>query len=133
MHTRHTLYTEDIIRHSQDTTHHGTLNNATHSAEGYNQVCGDFIKISAIVDADAHITAIKYAPECCAISKASASLMVPMCIHKSADDIEQLADELPNNLNALKSINDFPARLTCVTLPWKTLLAALRGEKEYNA
>jgi nitrogen fixation protein NifU and related proteins len=72
------LYQEVILDHSRHPRHFGALDNATHTAEGYNPLCGDRVTIMLALDADGRVADIKFQGKGCAISQASASLMTVM-------------------------------------------------------
>ena len=46
------LYRELILDHSRNPRHFGTLENATHTADGINPLCGDKLKLYCSVDGD---------------------------------------------------------------------------------
>ena len=86
------LYQEVILDHNRKPRNWGTVEDATHKAEGYNPLCGDRIKLTVKVDDDT-VGAIKVEGESCAICKASASMMTTAVKGKTRDDAEQLVQE----------------------------------------
>ena len=68
------LYQQLIIDHNQNPQNFGTLEDASHSAEGHNPLCGDVIHVYLILK-DNIIEDIAFEGIGCAISKASASIM----------------------------------------------------------
>ena len=85
----------------------------------------------------------KFEARGCAISVASASMMTELLIGKTIEEaraelrfIDQLTEGPPevaddDELAALLSVRQFPARIKCATLPWQTLAAAMdSGETE---
>ena len=137
----HDLYQEIILDHNKRPRHYGALAHATHSAEGYNPLCGDKIEVFLRIDDD-RIADIRFECASCAICKASASIMTVAVDGKSLDEAESTRSEVERilttdteatldtqgELAALAGVRKFPARIKCATLPWHTYQAALRGE-----
>ena len=137
----HDLYQEIILDHNKRPRHYGALAHATHSAEGYNPLCGDKIEVFFRIDDD-RIADIRFECASCAICKASASIMTVALDGKSLDEAESTRSEVERilttdteatldtqgELAALAGVRKFPARIKCATLPWHTYQAALRGE-----
>ncbi|HEX2138149.1 MAG TPA: iron-sulfur cluster assembly scaffold protein, partial [Woeseiaceae bacterium] len=74
------LYRELILDHARSPRHFGTLEQATHSAEGVNPLCGDKLKMYFRVDEDDCISDARFEGSGCAISVASASLLMETVI-----------------------------------------------------
>lgn len=137
----HDLYQEIILDHNKRPRHYGALAHATHSAEGYNPLCGDKIEVFLRIDDD-RIADIRFECASCAICKASASIMTVALDGKSLDEAESTRSEVERilttdteatldtqgELAALAGVRKFPARIKCATLPWHTYQAALCGE-----
>jgi SUF system FeS assembly protein, NifU family len=122
-------------------------NHLRNRAEGYNPICGDKIELRLNV-AGKQIQAIQFESACCAICKASTSMMVDALQGKALEEIGSLrqqvdqylqgggeeigdADALDSELAALSGVSKFPARIKCAQLPWQTLEKALnRGEAD---
>ena len=73
------LYQEIILDHSRHPRHFGALAGANRSAEGFNPLCGDRVKIQLKVDDANRIADVMFEGRGCAISVASASLMTGCC------------------------------------------------------
>ena len=130
------LYQEVILDHSRHPRHYGALESATHKAEGYNPLCGDRVTVYLMLDADKRVADIKFEGKGCAISQASASMMVDMLMGRSQADAEKLmqgflhlvkgedASDLPEDdrerLEVMGGISEFPMRVKCATLAWHT-------------
>ena len=71
------LYQEIILDHNKRPRNYYLIEDATHSAEGHNPLCGDEISVSLRLNGD-QIEDISFQGEGCAISKASASLMTTL-------------------------------------------------------
>jgi nitrogen fixation protein NifU and related proteins len=136
----HDLYQETIIDHSKRPRNRGALAQATHSAEGYNPLCGDRVKVEIKIE-EGRVTAIGFEGAGCAISTASASLMTEAIRGKTPEEAESafqkfhclLTEERPpapdlGKLAVFSGVREYPMRVKCATLAWHTLRAALHGE-----
>jgi nitrogen fixation protein NifU and related proteins len=139
----HDLYQDIILDHNKRPRHYGALANYTHTAKGYNPLCGDTMDVFLIIK-DERIESIHFEAACCAICKASASIMADKLTSKSLVEAEAAfarmselltaKDEIDadiavdGEMAALAGVRNFPARVKCATLPWHTYEAALNGE-----
>jgi nitrogen fixation NifU-like protein len=137
------LYQEIILDHSRHPRHFGPLAGANRSAEGFNPLCGDRVKIQLKVGADDRIEDVMFEGRGCAISVASASLMTDLLKGRTAAEAETLmggfldlvkgeaANTLPpddrEQLEAMAGVSAFPMRVKCATLPWHAMKSALEG------
>lgn len=132
------LYQTIILDHNKRPRHYGRLEDATHSAEGYNPTCGDRIEVSLKI-VDERIYAIQFETASCAICKASASMMAQELSGKPLaafdeirSEVERLlseevaVDHTESELVALQGVRKFPARIKCASLPWHTVVKALK-------
>ena len=125
------LYTQIITENSRSKQNRHPVEGATHSLEGVNPSCGDDITLQLRV-MDGKIEDAGFIGTGCAISQASASLMIDLVIGLYFDMIkgkitpEQL-DDL-EDVAALQGIAHVPARVKCAVLAWHTLEEALDGE-----
>ena len=138
------LYQELILDHGRRPRNFRPLDGATRSAEGYNPLCGDKVKIYVRMDGDI-VKDISFEGAGCAISTASASIMTETLKGKTRLEAEELfqtfhdlvtgrqaqldAPEL-GKLAVFSGVSEFPIRVKCATLSWHTLRAALNGEAE---
>jgi len=135
------LYQELIVDHGRSPRNKGKVEDATHSAEATNPLCGDEVHLTLRV-VDNVITSVRFDGCGCAISTASASLLTEQVQGKSVEEAKQLFKRLRASLvdredsgddlgplSALIPIREYPMRVKCVTLAWHTLLSAL-GEKD---
>ncbi len=136
------LYQELILDHGRRPRNFKPLDGATRSAEGYNPLCGDKVKIYVRMDGDT-VQDISFEGAGCAISTASASIMTETLKGKTRAEAEELfqtfhdlvtgkqaqldAPEL-GKLAVFSGVSEFPIRVKCATLSWHTLRAALNGE-----
>ena len=86
------LYQEIILDHNKKPRNWGSLDDATHRAEGLNPLCGDHIWVALKVD-DGLIENIVFEGQSCAICKASASMMTTNVKGKRIEQAEQLVQE----------------------------------------
>ena len=130
------LYQEVILDHSRHPRHFGALEDATHTGEGYNPLCGDRVKIYLALDAENRIRDIAFEGKGCAISQASASMMTDMLVGRTAKEAERLmggflhlvkgedpnglAEQDRERLEVMGGISEFPMRVKCATLAWHT-------------
>jgi nitrogen fixation NifU-like protein len=140
------LYQEVILEHSKHPRNFRAMETASHTAEGYNPLCGDHYTIFLDV-ADDSIRDISFQGSGCAISRASASMMSQALKNKTTAEVEDLfnkfhavvtgaeSEEQPGDTESLGKlavfvgVAAFPTRIKCATLAWHTLQAALRGEQ----
>ena len=139
----HDLYQDIILDHNKRPRHYGALADFTHTAEGYNPLCGDKLTIFLVLK-DERIEAVQFEAACCAICKSSASMMTEVLTGKTLAEAEaafkRVGELLSTKLNldadlsldgeiaALAGVRKFAARIKCATLPWHTYVAALRTE-----
>jgi nitrogen fixation NifU-like protein len=131
------LYQKVILDHGKHPRNRKIIERADHEAEGSNPLCGDKITVS-IKSAGGRIEEIGFEGSGCLISIASASMMTEAVKGRSAAESAALIDavsdlahsSLPDELQALAGVREFPVRIKCATLPWRTLRAALDDETE---
>jgi nitrogen fixation NifU-like protein len=137
------LYQEIILDHSRHPRHFGSLDDANRTAEGFNPLCGDKVRIDLIVDADNRIADIAFDGKGCAISVASASLMSEMLKGRTVAEAghlmhgflelvkdgktEELNDDDRETLEVMAGVSEFPMRVKCATLAWHAMKSALDG------
>jgi nitrogen fixation NifU-like protein len=117
------IYREIILEHSKNPSHFGTLDPNDYSFEDLNPLCGDEVRIDVRVDGD-RVKEIAFSGQGCAISQASASILMEMVDGKSVDDIRSMGkDDLLDELGITLS----PARLKCALLSFSVLKTAMFG------
>lgn len=140
------LYQETILDHSRHPHHFGAMEDATHSCDGFNPLCGDKVKIFLKVDEAGKIAAISFEGKGCAISQASASLMTDLMTGRSVAEAEALmqnfvhlvkgeeasglSEDDEETLAVMAGVSAFPMRVKCATLAWHTMKSALDGKGE---
>jgi nitrogen fixation NifU-like protein len=140
------LYRELILDHARSPRHFGKLDDATHTAEGINPLCGDKLRLFVRLDDNENISAVNFEGSGCAISVASASLLTDMIIGLTVTQAldyfaavtQRLTEPQPKDthdpaielgkIKALDGVREFPSRVKCATLAWHALNSALRGQ-----
>ena len=84
------IYRELILQHSRHPRHFGALADATHAADADNPLCGDSYQVRLKVDTGGVIREAAFEGIGCAISKASASLMLDAVIGRTREEFESL-------------------------------------------
>ncbi|HOJ02232.1 MAG TPA: SUF system NifU family Fe-S cluster assembly protein [Anaerolineaceae bacterium] len=118
------LYREMILEHYKNPIHKGNLELHNHDFEDENPLCGDFIHIDLQVDEDGTIRDAAFSGHGCAISQASADILLDTIIGKKVDEVRNMEKQ---DLLDLLGIDLGPVRLKCALLPFKVMKAALYG------
>jgi nitrogen fixation protein NifU and related proteins len=118
------LYREVIIEHYKNPGYRGSLDPHDISFEDENPLCGDHIKIDLRVDENGNIKDAAFDGHGCAISQASADLLLESIIGKNVDEIKHLSK---SDVMDLLGIELGPVRLKCALLPLKILKAGVYG------
>ena len=136
------IYTAALMEHNAHPDYKYDLENATDEHEGVNPSCGDDITLQLRVK-DGKIEDAGFIGSGCAISQASASLMIDLVKGRTVEDAHRLIslyfqmikgkitpEELDDleDVAALQGIAHVPARVKCAVLAWHTLEEALDGE-----
>jgi nitrogen fixation protein NifU and related proteins len=118
------LYREIIVERYKDPVYRGTLEPHDITFEDENPLCGDQIRIDLRVNAENKVTEAAFSGHGCAISQASADLLLESVIGKSLDEVRQMTkQDVLDNLG----IELGPVRLKCALLPLKVLKAGVYG------
>lgn len=134
-----TFYNEILTEHNIRPEFKHDLPDADIVLEGVNPSCGDDIWLKLKLDGDM-ICDGAFVGDGCAISQASADIMLGMVIGKKKEEAIQMGeifmkmirgeatDEEIDSLeeaSALRDIAHMPARVKCAVLGWRTLKEAL--------
>ena len=139
------LYQEVILDHNRRPRNFHALADASHTAEGYNPLCGDRLTLYLKV-ADGVISDVAFEGAGCAISKASASMMTDAIKGRTVADADALFDrfhrmvttppdrpvEDMGKLSSLAGVREFPVRVKCASLAWHTLKAAMEHKSRVS-
>ena len=137
------LYQEMILDHGKNPRNKGRVDDATHEADGHNPLCGDMLSLTLTVQGDV-VTDARFEGQGCAISTASASMMTDAIKGKSIDEVRELVETCvgvatgitspdPDRLGKLavfSGVSEFPVRVKCATLSWRTIEAALTSNDD---
>ena len=118
------FYRELIIERYKSPQFKGELDPNDISYEDDNPACGDHIQIDVRLDENQIVTEAMFSGEGCAISLASADLLLESIIGKSLEEVKQLAKE---DILEMLGIELGPVRLKCALLPLKVLKAGVYG------
>lgn len=132
------IYTELIMEHNKSKHNKGALVDADESIRGHNPNCGDDITVNLKV-VDGLLKDITYeGMGGCAISEASASIMIDLlkggetvevAKHKIETFVGMIKNEVPDDVaedelldaSILSNIKNMPARVKCAVLAWHAL------------
>jgi nitrogen fixation NifU-like protein len=138
------LYEEVILDHNRNPRNFNKIpEECNHSAKGNNPLCGDQFSVYLTVK-EGIVEDVGFAGSGCAISKASASLMLEAIKGKSIEDVKELFekthqmltddteldDEDLGKLEALSGVKEFPMRVKCATLSWHIMNAAIHESEQ---
>ncbi len=118
------LYREVIIEHYKNPSYRVKLDPHDISFADNNPLCGDHIQIDLRVDGDGHVIDARFDGHGCAISQASADLLIEFVIGKSLEEVKKLNKE---SVLELLGIDLGPVRLKCALLSLKVLKAGVYG------
>lgn len=118
------LYRELIIERYKFPLYRGELEPNDISFEDDNPLCGDHIRIDLRVNQDEIVTDARFSGKGCAISQASADLLVESIIGQKLEQVKLLTKE---DLLEMLGIELGPVRLKCALLSLKVLKAGVYG------
>ena len=138
------FYNEILTEHNIHPEFKHDIPDADIELAGVNPSCGDNIVLKLKTDGDV-ITDGGFVGDGCAISQASADIMLGMIIGSKEDEARRLGDlflrmikgeatdeeidEL-EEASALRDVAHMPARVKCAVLGWHTLDEALKKEEQ---
>jgi len=122
------LYREIIIEHYKNPGYKGTLDPHDISFEDENPLCGDHIRVDLRVDEKGIVSDAAFSGHGCAISQASADLLMENIIGKPVDEVKNLSRQDVLELLGFAELG--PVRLKCALLSLKVLKAGLYGVGE---
>ena len=137
------FYNEILTEHNVHPEFKHDLPDADIVLEGVNPNCGDDIWLKLRTDGDTIVDGA-FISDGCAISQASADIMLGMVIGRKKDEALQLGQtfmrmiqgeaseeeiESLEEASALRDIAHMPARVKCAVLGWRTLKEAIGPKK----
>ena len=138
-----TFYNEILTDHNLHPLHKEKLPDANLVLEGVNPSCGDDIILQLKVE-DGQVVDGAFEGSGCAISQASADIMLDLIIGKKKEEAVKLAESFLKMIKgnateedmdaleeagALQDIYPMPARVKCAVLAWHTMEELLKEEK----
>ena len=144
MENNRSFYNEILTDHNLHPMHKHELADANMQLEGVNPSCGDDIILNLKVE-NGKIVDGSFTGDGCAISQASADIMLDLIIGREVEEAERLKEsflhmikgeatdeemELLEEAGALADISHMPARVKCAVLGWHTLENMLDGRAE---
>ena len=118
------LYRELIVDRYKNPLFRGALDPNDITFEDDNPLCGDHIRIDLRLDENDIVTEVAFDGRGCAISQASADLLVESVIGKPIDEVKDLDKEYVLDLLGIEL---GPVRLKCALLSLKVLKAGVYG------
>jgi len=118
------LYREIIIDRYKDPLYRGELDPNDITFEDDNPLCGDHIRIDIRLNGDNKVEEAVFDGHGCAISQASADLLLESIQGKSLEEVKALSKD---DVLDLLGIELGPVRLKCALLSLKVLKAGVYG------
>jgi nitrogen fixation NifU-like protein len=118
------LYREQIIDRYKNPHLRGELDPHDYSYEDDNPLCGDKIRVDLRVDESDIVTEAVFSGVGCALSLASADLLMESILGKTLDEVKGFSKE---ELLDMLGIELGPVRLKCALLSLKVLKAGVYG------
>lgn len=118
------LYREVIIDRYKNPQFRGELDPHDFTYQDENPLCGDRIRIDIRVDENDRVIDAAFSGQGCAISQASADLLLESIIGSSLESVKNLEKE---DVLDLLGIELGPVRLKCALLSLKVLKAGVYG------
>ncbi len=123
------LYRENILDHYRHPRHKGRLKLYTHRHQENNPLCGDEIQIDLFVNEDEVIEKAAFTGHGCAISQASASMLMEEIVGQPLTRAKDLTKE---DILEMLGLKIGPVRLKCALLSLKVLKAGIYGLNDVN-
>ncbi len=137
------LYQTALLARSRQPLHAGRPSRYDAQARRDNPLCGDRIAVFVRLGADDTVAEVRFEAKGCAVFTASADLMAEAVTGYRRGEAAAVCaaflafarggqEELPQPalLAPLAQVRAYAARLSCATLPWKALAAALAEERD---
>ena len=122
------MYREVILDHYKNPRFKGELDPADVSYQDDNPLCGDMIRIDLRVDNDDRVIECAFSGQGCAISQASASMLMEDIQGKTLEEIKEYSRD---DILDMLGIELGPVRLKCAMLSLKVLKVGAYGVQEW--
>ena len=132
------LYQQKILENSKHPKRYRQVDAYTHSAEGYNRMCGDKVIVQLRINAEGVVEDVGFQGESCAVCKSSSSLLLDQLSGLTISQVMELLEDLKifadtwqadaskiGDMICFQVLESFPTRKKCLELPWSTLEQAL--------
>jgi nitrogen fixation NifU-like protein len=132
------IYSDFIMHHYRNSTHRGIDKECDLLEKGANLSCGDEITLFVRMK-EGKISSIAFEGHGCAISKASASVMADLLEGKTLEEAretlanfskmlrgESFDENLLGDAVLFERLREYPMRVKCASLAWKTAERALQ-------
>lgn len=116
------MYAEIILDHYRNPQHYGKLESATTTAYDVNPLCGDKLEISLRVKNDGVVEDAQFTGEGCAISQASASMLLDEIIGKPLNEVLKIENQ---HVYDMLGVTLTAARVKCALLSLVVVKKAL--------
>jgi nitrogen fixation protein NifU and related proteins len=118
------LYRQLIIDRYKNPLYRGSLDPHDIAFEDDNPLCGDHIRVELRLDGGGVVKDAAFEGHGCAISQASADLLMEAVVGKTLDEIKAFSKE---DLLSMLGLDLGPVRLKCALLSLKVLKAGVYG------
>jgi nitrogen fixation NifU-like protein len=133
------LYKKVLLDHFHHPRNKGDLNGADVTRRGSNPRCGDEVEVGVYIDGE-RIAQVKFRGRGCSVCIASASIMTEAVGGRETAEARHLCESMrdwfgqgtgdglqavPEELEALSAVREYPARRRCVLLSWEALSDAI--------
>lgn len=141
------LYQKAILKYAATARASGVLDDAYLNLTVHNPLCGDRITVYVNLD-EGRISGFSHVTKACVLCQASASILGQCSIGETEQSLRAIHDDLRqsleenglenkvwsddkwNALNIFQPVSSHKNRFTCVTLPFESLVKALRSDDQ---
>ncbi|MEM4281990.1 MAG: SUF system NifU family Fe-S cluster assembly protein [Candidatus Caldarchaeum sp.] len=113
---------EVILDHYRNPRNYGELKDASVKVKDSNPLCGDVVEVYLKIDDNGLVEKASFRGHGCAISQASASMLIETIQGKSLEELKALSKQ---NVIDLLGIEVGPVRIKCALLPLKAVKTAV--------
>lgn len=113
---------EIILDHYRNPRNYGEMSDASVKVKDSNPLCGDVVEVFLKINSDGVVEKATFRGHGCAISQASASMLIESIQGKKLDELKNLDKQ---HIFEMLGIEVGPVRVKCALLPLKALKAAV--------